>query len=42
MNSGPEGLEMGRGGLEQSRSENRAQTYGINDAPKRLVTGGLF
>lgn len=40
--SGPEGLEMGTGGLEQSRTKNRAQTHGINDVPKRLVTGRLI
>lgn len=39
----PEGVkEMRRGGLEESRDQNRAQTHGINDAPERLVTGGLF
>lgn len=33
---------MGMGGLELRRSHNRAQTHGINDIPKRLVTGGIF
>lgn len=33
---------MRTGELEESRSQKRAQTHRINDAPERLVTGGLF
>lgn len=33
---------MKTGGLEESRSQNRAQTHGINDAPERVVIGGLL
>lgn len=33
---------MRTGGLELRRSQNRAQTHGINDSPERLATGGIF